>query len=147
MNEHSKSIFALSSKIRYVALYRNSQLEIHQRDGLSGASDAESDRYEELLVNPTVLKLASQRGDIDCGGASFVIIGYGNFYQLIVALPDGHASVAFEKTMRTQSSMLIAYLMLVQPVKPLLHRPLFTAKNHTPDCNLSPVFAGSIHWV
>jgi hypothetical protein len=48
------------------------------------------------LVNPTLLTLARQRGNVDCGGARFVLVGYGNFQQLVVDLPDGHASVCFE---------------------------------------------------
>jgi hypothetical protein len=89
-------IFAVTPAIRYVALYRGGELTLRQRDRLAGASAAESDRYEELIVNPTLLTLARQRGNIDCGGARFVIVGYGNFLVLIISLPDGHASVGFE---------------------------------------------------
>ena len=89
-------IFAVSPAIRYVALYRKGHLTCRQRDGLSGASSSESDRYEELFVNPTFLTLARQRGNLDCVGARFVLIGYGHFLQLVVDLPDGHASVCFE---------------------------------------------------
>ena len=96
-NAHD-AVFALSPDIRYVALYRGGDLATRQRDAVAGASAAESDRYEELLVNPTLLKLARQRGDIDCGGARFVVVGYGNFHQLVIALPDGHASICFELT-------------------------------------------------
>lgn len=97
MSDTSSQIYALSPDIRYVALYRNGDLEISQRGDITEASDAGSDKYEELLVNPTLLKLAQQRGNIDCGGASFVVVGYGNFLQLVVALTDGHASICFEK--------------------------------------------------
>ncbi len=90
-------IFALSPAVRYVALYRAGELASRQRGGdLAGASASESDRYEELFVNPTLLTLARQRGNLDCGGARFVLVGYGNFHQLVVDLPDGHASVCFE---------------------------------------------------
>jgi hypothetical protein len=89
-------IFAVAPAIRYVALYRKGQLTTRQRDGLAGASTSESDRYEELFVNPTLLTLARQRGNLDCGGARFVLVGYGNFQQLVIDLPDGHASVCFE---------------------------------------------------
>ena len=97
MNPVLRDVFALDGAIRYVALYRGGTLELEQRGGLAGASDESSDKYEELLVNPTLLKLAQQRGDIDCGGAGFVVVGYGNFNQLVIALPDGHVSVCFEK--------------------------------------------------
>ena len=96
MTNHFEQIFGLSADIRYVALYRGGKLSLQERDGLSGASESESDKYEELLVNPTVLKLVSQRGNIDCGGVGHVVIGYGNFQQLVVPLEDGHVSVAFE---------------------------------------------------
>ena len=97
MSDISSHIYALSPDIRYVALYRNGDLVTSQRSNITEASDEGSDKYEELLVNPTLLKLVQQRGDIDCGGASFVVVGYGNFLQLVVALPEGHASICFEK--------------------------------------------------
>ena len=36
---------------------------------------ASPDRYEELLVNPTLLTLAGQRGDIDYGGLRCLVLG------------------------------------------------------------------------
>ncbi|HEX2137504.1 MAG TPA: hypothetical protein VHG30_16665 [Microvirga sp.] len=89
-------IFAVSPAVRYVALYRGGALKSRQRGDVAGASAAESDRYEELFVNPALLTLVRQRGNLDCGGARFVVVRYGNFYQLVIDLPDGHASVCFE---------------------------------------------------
>jgi hypothetical protein len=89
-------LFGVSGAIRYIALYRNGALVSRQRSDLANASGAESDRYEELFVNPTLLTLARQRGNLDCGGAHFVLVGYGNFHQLVIDLPDGHASICFE---------------------------------------------------
>ena len=89
-------IFAVTPDIRYVALYQQGHLTSRQRSALSGASASESDRYEELFINPTLLTLARQRGNLDCGGAKFVLVGYGNFYQLVMDIPGGHASVCFE---------------------------------------------------
>jgi hypothetical protein len=89
-------IFAVTPDIRYVALYRQGNLTSRQRSALSDASASESDRYEELFINPALLTLARQRGNLDCGGAKFVLVGYGNFYQLVLDLPDGHVSVCFE---------------------------------------------------
>jgi hypothetical protein len=89
-------IFAVAPAIRYVALYQQGNLTSRQCSAISGASASESDRYEELFVNPTLLTLARQRGNLDCGGAKFVLVGYGNFYQLVLDLPDGHASICFE---------------------------------------------------
>jgi hypothetical protein len=89
-------IFAVSPAIRYVALYRAGRLTSGQRGDVHSASAAESDKYEELFVNPALLTLARQRGNLDCGGAHFVLVRYGNFYQLVIDLADGHASVCFE---------------------------------------------------
>ena len=99
MNSHqnvTNQIFAVSSAIRYVALYRGGKLTSQQRSDIAEASASESDRYEELFVNPTLLTLARQRGNVDCGGSRFVLVGYGNFYQLVIDLSDGHISLCFE---------------------------------------------------
>ena len=96
MNDLIEAIFALSTRVRYVAIYRHRELVSRARPGLWGASEAESDRYEEVLVNPTLLTLVGQRGAIDCGGLEFVVIRYGNFFQIVRSLPGGHLSVAVE---------------------------------------------------
>jgi hypothetical protein len=90
------AIFRLDEAVRYVAIYRDGRLEMRSRQGTAGASSSESDRYEELLVNPTLLKLASQRGNIDCGGLESLLVRYGNFYQYVVPTTWGHASVCIE---------------------------------------------------
>jgi hypothetical protein len=89
---------ALSPEVRYVAVYRDDLLRYRERPGLMGASAGESDRYEELLVNPTVLTLLQQRGNIDCGGLRYVVIRYGNFFQCVFPIARGHVSVALELT-------------------------------------------------
>ena len=96
MSEAIQEILRSNADIRYAALYRNGKLETATRQGLRGASTGESDKYEELLVNPAVLKLVTQSGDIDCGGARFVVIRYGNFYQWIRPVSGGHVSVCIE---------------------------------------------------
>jgi len=63
---------------------------------ITAASDSGSDKYEELIVNPTILTLIKQRGDIDCGGAKYVLIRYGNFYQFVAPMQGGHISVCIE---------------------------------------------------
>ena len=89
---------ALSPEIRYVAVYLGGILQSRERAGIAGASAAESDRYEELLVNPTVLTLVRQRGNIDCGGVRYVVIRYGNFFQCVFPVAGGHVAVALETT-------------------------------------------------
>lgn len=90
------AIFALGPHIRYVAFGSGQTIEMTQRERLEGASDTGSDFFEELLVNPTLLTLARQRGDLDCGGLRFLVVGYGNFNQVIVPTADGHVSVCVE---------------------------------------------------
>ena len=90
-------IFAISDDVRYVAIYRNGKLETKSKSDTQGASSPESDLYEELLVNPILLKAASQRGNIDCGGLDFLLVRYGNFYQFILPVLWGHVSVCIEK--------------------------------------------------
>ena len=98
-SEVIKSLFDFSEKIRYVAIYKQGQLTYRQRDSdLEGASSGDTDRFEELLVNPTLLKLATQRGEIDCGGLDHLLIGYGNFYQLVKATVNGHISICLDQT-------------------------------------------------
>jgi hypothetical protein len=91
-------IFSISDDIRYVAVYREGQLEMKAREAAADASSPESDRYEELLVNPTLITLASQRGNIDCGGLDYLIVRYGNFFQFVLPTDWGHVSVCIEKT-------------------------------------------------
>ena len=96
MSPVSDALFRLSPALRYVALYQHGVLTMAERPNLHVPSSAESDRYEELLVNPTVLTLTEQRGDIDCGGLEFVLIRYGRFFQLVHRVPGGHVSIAIE---------------------------------------------------
>lgn len=82
--------------IRYVALYLNGTLISSERPGLSNTSASASDKYEELIVNPTLLKLVQQRGNIDCGGAKYVLVRYGNFFEYVQPLEGGHVSIGIE---------------------------------------------------
>ena len=96
MQDTIQQILGLSPEIRYVAIYRQGILASASRPDLASPSSSESDKYEELIVNPTLLKLLTQRGDIDCGGMEYVIIRYGSFFEFVAALPDGHVSVGIE---------------------------------------------------
>ena len=95
--ELTSAIFSLGPQVRYVAVARGQDVTLGERPELTGASSAESDRYEELLVNPALIVLGRQRGEIDCGGLRFIIVRYGNFAQVVVPHSDGgHVSVAVE---------------------------------------------------
>jgi len=92
-----QAIFDLGPQIRYVACGEGQRVETAQRDGIADASDASSDFFEELLVNPTLLTLARQRGELDCGGLLHVIVAYGNFNQVVFPAAWGHVSVCVER--------------------------------------------------
>jgi hypothetical protein len=89
------ALFDLTPAVRYVAFYQDGDLLMHKRPGIGKATASESDHYEELLVNPTILTLAGKRGNIDCGGLEYVVVRYGNFYQFIFPAGGGHVSIAF----------------------------------------------------
>ncbi len=88
--------FQISEQVRYVALYLDGQLTLRERPALANASASESDKYEELIVNPAVLTLVRQRGNIDCGGVEFIVVRYGNFWQTIWPVKSGHVSLGLE---------------------------------------------------
>jgi hypothetical protein len=88
--------FGADPRVRYVAVYRHGDLVMRQRDGLQDASAGETDRYEELLVNPALLTLTRQRGAIDCGGLTWLLIRYGHFFTFLHPLPEGHVNVGLE---------------------------------------------------
>jgi hypothetical protein len=92
------ALFAVSPAIRYVAVGRGQDVQLRERPDLADASSSESDRYEELLVNPALITLARQRGEIDCGGLDYLIVAYGSFFQLVLPVDGGHVSVAIERT-------------------------------------------------
>lgn len=85
-------LFALGS-VGYVALGRGQEVLLRAQPGLETTTSAETNFYEELLVNPTLLTLASQRGGLDCGGLAYIALGYGGFIQMIMRMRDGHVSL------------------------------------------------------
>jgi hypothetical protein len=99
------ALFARSPAIRYVAVYRDGLLTAITKPGVTDISAAESDTCEELLVNPTLLTLLSQRGNIDCGGLLFVVIRYGNFYSSWL-----HMKAATSRSRSNQMQMRLRWL-------------------------------------
>jgi len=96
-NQMIEDLFTSFSEIRYAAIYSWQDLFLKARQQSADSSSEESDKYEELLVNPTLLTLAKQRGNIDCGGLRFLMIAYGNFYQLITEVNGGHLSISLDR--------------------------------------------------
>jgi hypothetical protein len=87
------AIFALGSHVRYVAFGSGQEVDMREREDIRDASSSESDFFEELLVNPTLLALARQRGELDCGGLRYLIVAYGSFNVIVMPLNDGHVTV------------------------------------------------------
>lgn len=83
--------------IGYVALSSGQEVLLRAMPGLSTTTTEETNFYEELLVNPTLLKLASQRANLDCEGLRYIAIGYGEFVQLIMLVKDGHISMGVSR--------------------------------------------------
>lgn len=91
----SSALFELDPGIRYVAVNQGGEIvEMEQR--LPSFNPVDTDRMEELLVNPTVLNITKRRGDLDLDGVRFVLIRYGLQYQAIFNYREGHVSVGIE---------------------------------------------------
>ena len=90
------AIFDLGG-IGYVALCSGQEVLLRMAPGLVSTTTEETNFYEELLVNPTLLKLASQRANLDCEGLRYIAIGYGKFVQLIMSVRDGHVSIGVSR--------------------------------------------------
>ena len=93
----STRLFALEPKIRYVAVNQNGKiLEMEQSSAHPSYNAAETDRIEELVVNPIVLEITARRGNLDMDGIRYVIIRYGTQYQLLMPYQNGHISIGVE---------------------------------------------------
>jgi hypothetical protein len=115
MDELLESMFQQALEIRYVAVYVAGQLTTRERPDLAHASAPESDRYEELLVNPTLLTLVQQRGNIDCGGMRYLILQ-------VLSTPEVTAELRDPATLADASVIRLTKMVLF-PV-----RLLFTAR-------------------
>ena len=99
MQIHTRLIdacFAASPNVRYVAAYLGGEVGLRSRADVQLLGPNDSDQYEEIIVNPTLLKLVTQRGNIDCGGVQYVVVRYGMFSAFILPVADGHVTVSFE---------------------------------------------------
>jgi hypothetical protein len=90
----SQRLFRLEPRIRYVALNQKGQIkEMRQSPLHPSHNPPESDRMEELIVNPIVIEITARRGNLDMDGIRYVIIRYGTQYQLLLPYRDGHLSI------------------------------------------------------
>lgn len=94
----SKELFELEPRIRYVAVNQKGKIvEMAQSEAHPSYNSEETDRIEELVVNPIVLELAARRGNLDMDGIRYVVIRYGTQYQLLLPYQEGHLSIGVEK--------------------------------------------------
>lgn len=91
-----EACFAASPNVRYVAAYLDGRVGLRSRADVQLLGSNESDQYEELIVNPTLIKLLTQRGNIDCGGFRHAVATYGLFHAFIYPVASGHVTVSFE---------------------------------------------------
>ena len=89
-------LFAVGD-VGYVAMISGQEVLLRLLPGVVTTTTVESNFYEELLVNPTLLTLAGQRVGLDCGGLDHVAVGYGDFTQLLVRMRDGHVSLGISR--------------------------------------------------
>jgi hypothetical protein len=90
----SERLFRLEPRIRYVALNQKGEIkEMRQSPRHPSFNPPESDRIEELIVNPTVLEITARRGNLDMDGIRYIVIRYGTQYQLLLPFQDGHLSI------------------------------------------------------
>jgi hypothetical protein len=90
-------LFALEPKIRYVAVNQaGAILEMEQSPAHPTYNPHETDRIEELVVNPIVIEITRRRGNLDMDGIRYVVIRYGTQYQLLMPYKDGHLSLGVE---------------------------------------------------
>ena len=93
----SAQLFELEPKIRYVAVNQNGKIvEMEQSGQHPTYNPQETDRIEELIVNPIVLEITARRGNIDMNGIRYVVIRYGTQYQLLLPYKEGHISIGVE---------------------------------------------------
>jgi len=98
MNEKvSGKLFDLDGNIRYVAINQKERIvEMEQNPKRPSLNPTETDRMEELIVNPIILELSRRRGNLDMDGLRYVIIRYGTMYELVFPYKDGHLSIGVE---------------------------------------------------
>jgi hypothetical protein len=93
----SGRLFDLDTSIRYVAMNQRERIvEMEQNPKWPSLNPTETDRMEELIVNPIILEAARRRGNIDMKGIRYLIIRYGTMYQLIFPYKEGHLSIGVE---------------------------------------------------
>jgi len=90
------AILELSPIVRYAALHLGGGEPLLRERVGTPATSAEGERWDELVVNPTLIELASRRGDVDLDGLDFLLVRYGRAFSLVLPVDGGHLSVLLE---------------------------------------------------
>jgi len=98
MTRLAPRLFAADPNVRYVAVNEAGRItEMEQRKEWSSLNATESDRMEELVVNPIVLEAVTRRGNLDLNGVRAVIIRYGLLDEIVLPYPSGHVSIGVQQ--------------------------------------------------
>ena len=90
-------VFALARGIRYVAVNQNGKIvEMTQNPSMPSLNPTDTDRMEELIVNPVLIELTRRRGELDLSGIRYVVVRYGVLDELVFPYGTGHLSVGVE---------------------------------------------------
>jgi hypothetical protein len=91
-------LFAADPSVRYVAVNQRGRItEMEQRREWSTLNPSETDRLEELIVNPVILEAATRRGNLDLDGVRAVIVRYGLLDEVVLPFADGHVSIGVQQ--------------------------------------------------
>lgn len=91
-------VFAADPYVRYVAVNQGGRItEMEQRKEWSSLNPTESDRMEELIVNPIVIEAVTRRGNLDLNGVRSVIIRYGLLDEIVLPFRAGHVSIGVQQ--------------------------------------------------
>jgi hypothetical protein len=92
-----RTLLSLDPKVRYVAVNQRGAIEeMVQSESHPSLNPPDTDRMEELIVNPVALELFARRGNLDLGGVDFLVVRYGLQFQLILPWRAGHVSIGIE---------------------------------------------------
>jgi hypothetical protein len=94
----ARRLFAADPNVRYVAVNERGRItEMEQRKEWTTLNPTETDRMEELIVNPIVLEAVVRRGNLDLNGVRSVIIRYGLLDEVLLPTPSGHVSIGVQQ--------------------------------------------------
>ena len=117
----NRQIVATGSLVRNVAFGEGQRVATTKRPGLDGASEQTSNQFRGAARQPGGPDLARPRVELDCGGLMYVIVGYGDFRQIVILTVSGHVSTAVETGTDVRSVVEAVPCSLRATVYPWVH--------------------------